>query len=167
MPEKPGFLESFSPWTSRSNTPKPTEEAETSKSHTQVEKLAQRQTKDHATSTRHRISPRDYPSDCPKSKIRWFYAVDVRVCCYALPGSCSFLISHRRRNESPLSLTALPRNQNLFQPPRNMPLFPSETLDRSRRLLNDSQRREIYSHRQGRNLRTKEMIPERESLAEN
>ncbi|KAI5850613.1 DDHD domain-containing protein [Tricharina praecox] len=34
-------------------------------------------TNDHATSSLHRLSQREYPPDCPPLNVRWYYAVDV------------------------------------------------------------------------------------------
>ena len=39
---------------------------------------SQNQGIDHSVSHHHHISARDYPVGCPRSSIRWFYAVDVR-----------------------------------------------------------------------------------------
>lgn len=72
----PGFLDSISPWASRSNTPKPTQaKGEDSSPQTG---LSNQYGADHAISRRHRLSLRDYPDDCPKSTVKWFYAVDVK-----------------------------------------------------------------------------------------
>ena len=70
----PSFLESFSPWTSRSTTPKPSDGSE---SPTPTSALSNQNRVDHSIDHRHRLSLKDYPSDCPKPNIRWFYAVDV------------------------------------------------------------------------------------------
>ena len=76
MAAAPGFLDSISPWTSRSNTPKPSQgkgdEGNSSRVPTKEQSI------DHTLNHRHRLSLRDYPEDCPKSNVRWFYAVDVR-----------------------------------------------------------------------------------------
>ena len=70
----PSFLESFSPWTSRSTTPKPGDDKEST---TPTSALSNQNRVDHSIDLRHRLSLKDYPSDCPKPNIRWFYAVDV------------------------------------------------------------------------------------------
>ena len=71
------FLESISPWPSRATTPKPDQ----GKGKGEVDKAAPPLEKskgdDHTVKARHRLTRRDYPADCPKSNIRWFYAVDV------------------------------------------------------------------------------------------
>ncbi len=69
-----GFLESFSPWTSRSTTPKPGDGKE---KEVDTAKLSNQKGIDHSISHRHRLRLKDYPSDCPKANTRWFYAVDV------------------------------------------------------------------------------------------
>lgn len=69
-----GFLESFSPWTSRSNTPKL--DSKEDGGHT-AGGLGQRQGRDHMVNPRNRFRLRDYPEDCPSINIRWYYAVDV------------------------------------------------------------------------------------------
>ena len=72
-----GFLESFSPWgTSRSTTPKLVEGKE---QETDTGKLSNQKGADHAISRLHRPTLKDYPSDCPKGNIRWYYATDVRT----------------------------------------------------------------------------------------
>lgn len=77
MSDKPGFLESFSPWTSRTNTPK-INEGSGGRTTPNPGALGQKQVIDHSVSHHRHISARDYPNDCPRSNIRWFYAVDVR-----------------------------------------------------------------------------------------
>ena len=67
-----GFLESISPWSTRSNTPKPVQGKEMEPS-----KLNNQQGADHSIGHRHRLSLSQYPKDCPPNQIRWFYAVDV------------------------------------------------------------------------------------------
>lgn len=71
----PGFLDSISPWSSRSTTPKPAQ-SKGGDSNSQLNPLNQ-QNKDHTISRLQRLSPQDYPLDCPKATIKWFYAVDV------------------------------------------------------------------------------------------
>ncbi|KAI4253804.1 MAG: hypothetical protein LQ352_003472 [Teloschistes flavicans] len=69
-----GLLESWSPWPSRANSPKP--------GHSKVDESrpatpnAQLRV-DHTLDTRFRFRLRDYPRDCPPSQIKWYYAVDV------------------------------------------------------------------------------------------
>ena len=70
----PGFLDSISPWTSRSATPKPVVKDDGTLGDLGPQ---QRAGGDHRINHRHRVSLRDYPEDCPMLKVRWFYAVDV------------------------------------------------------------------------------------------
>lgn len=70
----PGFLDSISPWSSRSTTPKPPQ----SKGGDSNPQLNQ-QNKDHIISRLQRLSSQVYPLDCPKATIKWFYAVDVII----------------------------------------------------------------------------------------
>ncbi len=71
----PGFLDSISPWGTRSTTPKPSP----SKADTNPRVfLSKQQGADHAVIRRPRLTQRDYPEDCPKLTVKWFYAVDVR-----------------------------------------------------------------------------------------
>lgn len=72
-----GFLDSISPWGSRSSTPKPTQ-TKTGESDPKLGPSYQ-QGKDHAFSRRQRLSLQDYPLDCPKAAVKWFYAVDVSI----------------------------------------------------------------------------------------
>ena len=71
------FLESFSPWTSRSITPKLDNSKESSAP--EQPSLSNQHGADHSIDHRHRLSLKDYPSDCPKPNVRWFYAVDVSL----------------------------------------------------------------------------------------
>ena len=75
-----GFLDSISPWASRSSTPKPGQ----LKGEKPDERISpgnigkqQQQGGDHRISHRHRLSLKSYPEDCPSLSARWFYAVDV------------------------------------------------------------------------------------------
>ena len=70
-----GFLDSISPWTTRSSSPRLSQNKGGDSS--PQTGLSNRQGTDHAVNHRHRLSIRDYPEDCPKVAIRWFYAVDV------------------------------------------------------------------------------------------
>ena len=74
----PGFLDSISPWSSRSTTPKPPQ-SKGGDSSPQLNPLhpVHQQKKDHVISRLQRLSSQDYPLDCPKATIKWFYAVDV------------------------------------------------------------------------------------------
>ena len=72
----PGFLDSISPWASRSTTPKNGEKASSDKA--PPAGLNQQHGSDHRVNHRHRPSIRDYPDDCPPLNVKWFYAVDVR-----------------------------------------------------------------------------------------
>lgn len=71
----PGFLDSISPWSSRSTTPKPAQSKD-GDGNPQLNSLNQ-QSKGHTISRLQRLGPQDYPFDCPKAAIKWFYAVDV------------------------------------------------------------------------------------------
>ena len=71
------FLESISPWPSRSTTPRP--DHGKSEGVSASAPLEKSKGDDHTVPTRHRLNRRDYPADCPKSSIRWFYAVDVSL----------------------------------------------------------------------------------------
>lgn len=87
----PGFLDSISPWASRSNTPKPAQN-KAGDSSPQLSPPNQ-QSKDHAISRRKGLAPQDYPLDCPKSTIKWFYAVDVSFSNLSiLPGVFTFFL---------------------------------------------------------------------------
>lgn len=68
-----GFLESISPWPSRTSTPKPQGKDE----RPVTPGLEKSQGADHTITHHHRLSRKDYPPDCPTSNIRWFYAVDI------------------------------------------------------------------------------------------
>lgn len=69
-----GFLESFSPWTSRSNTPKLDSKEDGGNT---TGGLGQQQGGDHIVNPRNRFNLGVYPEDCPSLNIRWYYAVDV------------------------------------------------------------------------------------------
>ena len=80
MSEKPGFLEAYSPWSSRSTTPKPgtpNQEKEKAKDDSSATIRSNAATSAHPVSTRSQLSSRDYPKDCPKLTARWFYATDA------------------------------------------------------------------------------------------
>ena len=69
------FLESISPWPSRTTTPKPEHDKTDAKP--APAPLEQSKGDDHTITAHHRLGRKDYPPDCPKSNIKWFYAVDV------------------------------------------------------------------------------------------
>ncbi|KAL8669201.1 MAG: hypothetical protein Q9168_006199 [Polycauliona sp. 1 TL-2023] len=69
-----GLLESWSPWPSRSNTPKPGQNKPDGSNLTDP---SLQQGIDHSLKTRYRFTPRHYPPDCPPAQIKWYYAVDV------------------------------------------------------------------------------------------
>ncbi|KAL9104688.1 MAG: hypothetical protein Q9163_000366 [Psora crenata] len=73
------FLEAYSPWSSRSTTPKPgmSSQGKEDKEEIKALKLEKPSGKDHAITYRHWFSSRDYPKDCPKAAARWFYATDA------------------------------------------------------------------------------------------
>ena len=74
----PGFLESISPWASRSGTPRPIpSKDEAGEVKGSPLGLKPQQGGDHRISHRPRFSLKDYPEDCPILNVRWFYAVDV------------------------------------------------------------------------------------------
>lgn len=75
----PGFLDSISPWSSRSGTPNPIEKQAIEKVSPPTDQALSSQISgsDHRVSHRKRLSIRDYPDDCPPLNVRWFYAVDV------------------------------------------------------------------------------------------
>lgn len=80
MSEKPSFLETYSPWSSRSVTPKPAETVESKekvKDDTSETLKGKKALPDHATTSRWQLSAKDYPKDCPKLLARWFYATDA------------------------------------------------------------------------------------------
>ncbi|KAH7118716.1 DDHD domain-containing protein [Dendryphion nanum] len=88
---KPGFLSaagitSFSPWGSRSTTPKPPQTPTTTihqneddhgKDRPPNTPLGPPRGGDHTVTRRHRMSLRKYPSDCPPLAVRWYHAVDI------------------------------------------------------------------------------------------
>ncbi|KAL8783730.1 MAG: hypothetical protein Q9213_004411 [Squamulea squamosa] len=69
-----GLLDSWSPWPSRSNTPKPGQVKGDSSSPAGTNA---QQGADHSLKGRFRFTPRHYPPDCPPIQIKWYYAVDV------------------------------------------------------------------------------------------
>jgi hypothetical protein len=69
----------FSPWGSRSTTPKPKENSDGDGDLAETAKGKHRQGGDHAVSNRHRLSLRNYPKDCPPLLVQWYHAVDVRL----------------------------------------------------------------------------------------
>ena len=80
MSEKPSFLDTYSPWSSRSATPKPAETAESKekvKDDTTETLKGNKALPDHATTGRWHLSAKDYPKDCPTLLTRWFYATDA------------------------------------------------------------------------------------------
>ena len=72
----PSFLESMSPWTSRSTTPNIGQQRADGK-HSPGGLENQQQGGDHTINNRHRLNLREYPDDCPPLSVRWYYAVDV------------------------------------------------------------------------------------------
>ena len=66
-------LASFSPWGSRSTTPKPAQTEGTGGNGG----LGKQKGGDHVISHRHRLSLKRYPRDCPPLNVKWYYAVDV------------------------------------------------------------------------------------------
>ena len=79
MSGQQSFLEAYSPWSSRSTTPKLGTLGQTKgeKEDGNVLQPEKQSGKDHTVNYRHWFSARDYPKDCPKAAARWFYATDV------------------------------------------------------------------------------------------
>ena len=80
MTDKTGFLGAYSPWSSRSATPKSAEvanEKQRSKEESDVANNASSNAAEQAFVTHYKLSSRDYPKDCPKLNARWFYATDA------------------------------------------------------------------------------------------
>ncbi|KAL8710821.1 MAG: hypothetical protein Q9220_004624 [cf. Caloplaca sp. 1 TL-2023] len=69
-----GLLESWSPWPSRTSTPKPGQ-SKADGANTAASNL--QRGVDHPLKSRFRFSSRHYPPDCPPAQIKWYYAVDV------------------------------------------------------------------------------------------
>ena len=80
MTDKTGFLGAYSPWSSRSTTPKSAEaanEKQRSKEEGDAATKASSNAAEQAFITHYKLSSRDYPKDCPKLNARWFYATDA------------------------------------------------------------------------------------------
>ena len=122
----PGFLDSISPWASRSNTPKPGQ-VKGGESGPQTG-LSNQYGADRAISRRSPLSLRDYPNDCPKSTVKWFYAVDVRITISSLYALLMWLCSSL--SESPFPLIKPHRNRNQPQHRRSTLRSPHEILAR-------------------------------------
>lgn len=71
-----GLLESWSPWPSRSSTPKPGQPKDDGPG-TLPSNL--QQGNDRTMRSRFRFSLHHYPPDCPPAQIKWYYAVDVGI----------------------------------------------------------------------------------------
>ncbi|KAL8951105.1 MAG: hypothetical protein Q9222_002909 [Ikaeria aurantiellina] len=69
-----GLLESWSPWPSRTSTPKPGQ-SKADGANTTASNL--QRGLDHTIKPKFRFNPRHYPPDCPPAQIKWYYAVDV------------------------------------------------------------------------------------------
>ncbi|KAI9805259.1 MAG: hypothetical protein M1833_005712 [Piccolia ochrophora] len=69
----PVGLAGFSPWGSRSATPKPAASGRAGGEGP----LEKQKGEDHAVSWKNRLNPKRYPEDCPSLNVRWFYAVDA------------------------------------------------------------------------------------------
>lgn len=67
-------LASYSPWGSRSSTPKPLQQD--GRKHDEATFEPQRGG-DHSVSRRHHLSLRQHPRDCPPLNVKWFHAVDI------------------------------------------------------------------------------------------
>ncbi|KAF2011943.1 DDHD-domain-containing protein [Aaosphaeria arxii CBS 175.79] len=110
---KPGFLSAgitaFSPWGSRSTTPKPpptTQNEEEDKSH--ASGMGTQRGGDHSVSRRPRLSLRKYPADCPPLNVRWFHAVDIP-------------------KRKPLAATIAPPDQPVPKPKKFIPFSESDS----------------------------------------
>lgn len=135
-----GFLESISPWASRTSTPKPGQSKGEEKP--SPGSVAQpQQGGDHRISHRHRLSPKSYPEDCPPLNIRWFYAVDVwflglrALSIYIDTGSYRYQRENHLRSLSPLILP------NLCHRRRNLSPFLPGTLALSNQLFKGWQKK--------------------------
>ena len=73
-----GYLSSISPWGSRSTTPKAVQDAGNGPGMPKLGESAA-STTDHTTygTNQYRLRAKDYPADCPRASIRWYYAVDA------------------------------------------------------------------------------------------
>lgn len=67
----------FSPWGTRSSTPKPG--ADQAKDGLGTDPAGAQRGGDHKVSHRHKLSLTDYPKDCPRLEVQWFHAVDVCI----------------------------------------------------------------------------------------
>ncbi|KAE9990187.1 hypothetical protein Vi05172_g12602 [Venturia inaequalis] len=67
---------SFSPWGSRSATPKPPL-AKDGDSKREESGIGSQRGKDYKISNRYRLSLRNYPRDCPPLQVQWYHAVDI------------------------------------------------------------------------------------------
>ena len=68
-------INAISPWGSRTSSPKP--QAAAPEAPIEDANFRNLRGGDHTVSHRHRISPKNYPRDCPSMNVKWFYAVDV------------------------------------------------------------------------------------------
>lgn len=71
-----GGINSWSPWSSRTATPKPPQ-AQHNEAETQEHTVQAKRGGDHKVSSLQRLSMKNYPQDCPPLAVRWFHAVDV------------------------------------------------------------------------------------------
>ena len=73
-----GILASFSPWVSRSATPRSTTPKQMPKQDDgKIQESPLSRGKDHTVSHLNRLSNRQYPPDCPPLVTQWYHAVDV------------------------------------------------------------------------------------------
>ena len=76
-------LASYSPWGSRSSTPRLGPQDQNINNNNGGSKKADEPSfepqrgGDHSISRRHRLSLRQYPRDCPPLNVKWFHAVDI------------------------------------------------------------------------------------------
>lgn len=68
----PAAMNAFSPWGTRSTTPKPGQERDE-----QEQAPEPQRGRDHFVGQKHRLSLKNYPRDCPPLKVQWYFAVDV------------------------------------------------------------------------------------------
>jgi hypothetical protein len=71
-----GLTTSFSPWGSRSATPKPGPRKDTDGPSGDLAVPANK-VQDHTVSHRRRLFKNQYPKDCPPLAVQWYHAVDV------------------------------------------------------------------------------------------
>lgn len=81
MADKTSFLGAYSPWSSRSVTPKSmdrdaSQDKTKSKDDGDIAVKASQNATEQAFITHYKLSSRDYPKDCPRLNAQWYYATD-------------------------------------------------------------------------------------------